>query len=273
VVRALIILNAKQVSASIATMGICFAPTMRSFVIATTDGVLLYSLDNGNHFDPYHLEAHIKPATIKMAIQDKQYLTAIMQSLKLNDETLVRVAIEKVPHAQIAFVVASLPLLYCERALSKLGVLLESNRHLEFLLIWIDRILRTHGLALKNMSSNTLPSVLRLLQRNLMRHLDDLDQVCTGNKYTLRVLNDLHEHWKLNPNAGAAEDEPMMDEEVEDEEDDAAVSDSDDEMIQKMLNGEVTDDDQDSDDTTSRATPALDSNARTFKRDRQTRKN
>lgn len=214
---------------------------MRSFVIATTDGVLLYSLDNGNHFDPYHLEANIKPGTICAAIQKDQYLTAIMQALKLNDATLIRMVFEKVPDSQIQFVVSSLPLIYCERALSKLAVLLESNPHLEFILIWIDRILRFHGLSLKNsLSSNTLPSVLRLLQRNLMRHLDDLDQVCTGNKYTLRLLRDLHEKHQsseIHSNDEDDESESMIDE-MDDSNEDEEVSDSDDELIQKMLQGE-----------------------------------
>lgn len=241
-------------------MGICFAPTMRAFVLATTDGVLLYSLDNGNQFDPYHLEAHIKPSTIKTAVENKQYLTAIMQSLKLNDDQLIRLAFEKVPDCQISFVVAALPLVYSERALSKLAGMLESNRHLEFLLIWIDRILRAHGLALKNAPSNTLPSILRLLQRNLMRHLDDLDQVCTENKYTLRLLVDLHRIRKTQPsstsdgeNNDEDDDDEMMNEEEDDE--DQAVSDSDEEMIQKMLNGELSDADMEEEEEEEEATP------------------
>lgn len=170
-----------------------FAPTMRSFVAASTQGVLAYSLDVISNFDPYQLDSSITPQRIRKSVSKENYLEGIMQSLKLNNLDLVKFALEAVPKAEVDSVVKALPFNFVERCLTKIAVILESTQHLEFYLIWIKSLLTLHGINLKNaLFSTQLSSILRLLQRNIKNHFDNLDKICSSNKYRLRLLIDLN---------------------------------------------------------------------------------
>lgn len=170
-----------------------FAPTMRSFVAASTQGVLTYSLDVITNFDPYQLDSSITPQKIKNSVSKENYLDALMQSLKLNDLDLVKLAFESVPRDEINFIVKALPFNFVERCLTKIAVILENTQHLEFYLVWIKSLLTLHGINLKNsLFSSSLSSILRLLQRNIKNHFDNLDNICSSNKYKLKLLIDLN---------------------------------------------------------------------------------
>ena len=170
-----------------------FAPTMRSFVAASTQGVLIYSLDVITNFDPYQLDSSITPQKIKSSVNKENYLDGLMQSLKLNDLDLIKLALESAPKEEINFIVKALPFNFVERCLTKIAVILENTQHLEFYLIWVKSLLTLHGINLKNNSlhSTHLSSILRLLQRNIKNHFDNLDSICSSNKYKLKLLIDL----------------------------------------------------------------------------------
>lgn len=166
---------------------------MRSFVAASTQGVLTYSLDVITNFDPYQLDSSITPQKIKNSVSKENYLDALMQSLKLNDLDLVKLAFESVPRDEINFIVKALPFNFVERCLTKIAVILENTQHLEFYLVWIKSLLTLHGINLKNsLFSSSLSSILRLLQRNIKNHFDNLDNICSSNKYKLKLLIDLN---------------------------------------------------------------------------------
>lgn len=166
---------------------------MRSFVAASTQGVLTYSLDIITNFDPYQLDSSITPQKIKDSVDKQNYLDGLMQSLKLNDLDLVKLAFESVPKEEINFIVKALPFNFVERCLTKIAVILENTQHLEFYLIWTKSLLTSHGINLKNsLFSTQLLSILRLLQRNIKNHFDNLDNICSSNKYKLKLLIDLN---------------------------------------------------------------------------------
>ncbi|XP_017879748.1 periodic tryptophan protein 2 homolog isoform X2 [Ceratina calcarata] len=53
-----------------------FSPTGQAWAAATTEGLLLYSLDAGLAFDPFQLELGITPATVKTTLNEKEYTKA-----------------------------------------------------------------------------------------------------------------------------------------------------------------------------------------------------
>lgn len=172
---------------------------MRSFVAASTQGVLIYSLDVISNFDPYQLDSSITPQKIKSSVSKGNYLDALMQALKLNNLDLIRLVFESVPKEDINFVAKALTFNFVERCLTKIAVILETTQHLEFYLIWIKSLLTIHGINLKNSSfSSSLASILRLLQRNLKNHFDNLDNICSSNKYKLKLLIDLNSDLNVN---------------------------------------------------------------------------
>jgi periodic tryptophan protein 2 len=195
----------------IATTALQFSPTMRSFVAATTEGILVYSLDVGNTFDPYLLEEGVTEDSVRAALRAQEFGEALMQALKLNEARLVAEAIEGVPKKEIPFVSSSLPLIYVEKTLHHLAVAVESTRHLEYYLIWSQTLLQQHGALLKSnhsSSGSSLMSTLRLLQRNLGQHFQDLGKICDFNKYTLQFCATVGQKM-LDKKRSSDDEEPM----------------------------------------------------------------
>ena len=178
----------RSVNPQIAVFSVEFSPTMRSFVASTTEGVVMYSIDIGNNFDPYQLSEDVTESSVKLAIANEEYSDAIMQSLKLNEKELVREAFESVPANSVSLVSTTFPIPYVEKCLKYLVVFLEDSKHIEFYLNWIHVLLQNHGVMLKDTNHSSLDSILRSLQRNLTKHLDDIGNLCEYNKHMLAYI-------------------------------------------------------------------------------------
>lgn len=182
-------LSSRTVNPLIAVLSLQFSPTMRSFVASSTEGVLVYSLDNANNFDPYQLEENINEDSVRKAVRSLMFSDALMQSLKLNEFELIKEVFESVPLDEISFVSSSLPVAYVEKCIRYIAICLENTKHVEFFLTWAHTLLQQHGVTIKNsMSLNSVNSALRLLQRNLMKHFDDVGKLCDYNKYYLELI-------------------------------------------------------------------------------------
>ncbi|XP_062866597.1 PWP2 small subunit processome component [Trichomycterus rosablanca] len=162
-----------------------FSPTGRSWAAASTEGLLIYSLDASLVFDPYDLDMDVTPASIRHQLRKKEWTSAIMLAFRLNETSLIVEMLEAVPHDQTEVVASSLPDVYVEKLLYFLGSSLEKSRHLEFYLTWVNHLLIIHGQKLKNRSSAILPTVQQLM-KSIQRHHDDLSKLCDWNVYTMR---------------------------------------------------------------------------------------
>lgn len=165
-----------------------FSPTMRSFAAATTEGVLIYSLDVSRHFDPYKLAIDVDPVSVRQALRGNNFGTAIVQSIQLNDKFLFKEVIEKIPLLEMEAIIASLSLDYVKRTLDFVGQILPETKHIEYYLLWIKRTLYKHGVALKSLSSNEITPIVRTLHQNCHRHYRDMKRNCDYCKYSLEYL-------------------------------------------------------------------------------------
>lgn len=180
----------RSVNPIIMVMSVSFSPTMRSFIASTTEGVLIYSLDSSNAFDPFQLDASVTEASVRKLIQSNCNLDALMQALKLNVSSLVHEVMQSTPVSEVPFVCASLPVSYAEKCLSELASGLESSRHVEFYLDWCVSLLKAHAVHLKShhSSSGSLMAVLRLLGRSVTRHLEDIGKVADASRGVLSLV-------------------------------------------------------------------------------------
>ena len=71
--------------------------TGRAWAAVSTEGLLIYSLDDVVLFDPFDLTIDLTPSTVNQALINKEYLAAIVYSFRLNDYDLVSRAMETVP--------------------------------------------------------------------------------------------------------------------------------------------------------------------------------
>ncbi|XWS20389.1 hypothetical protein CRYUN_Cryun31cG0096900 [Craigia yunnanensis] len=62
----------------------------RSFSAATTEGVLVYSIDESFIFDPMDLDIDVTPEAIDKALNEDQPSRALILSLRLNGDTLIK---------------------------------------------------------------------------------------------------------------------------------------------------------------------------------------
>ncbi|XP_051982558.1 PWP2 small subunit processome component [Xyrauchen texanus] len=168
-----------------------FSPTGRSWAAASTEGLLIYSLDASLVFDPYDLDMDVTPISIRQQVKKKEWAAAILLSFRLNETSLVREVLEAVPYDQIPVVCSSLPDVYVDKLLDFVASTLERSNHLEFYLTWSQCLLTLHGQKLKNRSGTVLPTVKQLL-KSIQRHHDDLSKLCDWNMYNIRYANALY---------------------------------------------------------------------------------
>ncbi|KAK5089805.1 U3 snoRNP protein [Exophiala xenobiotica] len=160
----------RTVRPEVRVTGIEFAPTGRTFSAASTEGLLIYSLDTAgmDDFDPFDLDVDVTPQNVEDIIQQKrpEYLKALIMSFRLNEKKLIRKVYESIPRTQISLVVRDLPRVYLGRLLHFLAQQLESSPHLEFALTWIGEVVAVHGRYVKERAGQ-FSSELRAIQRSI----------------------------------------------------------------------------------------------------------
>ena len=77
--------------------GLQFAPTGREFAATTTEGLLMFSLDSQQLFDPFELELDVTPMSTRSSLKQHDYGKALFMALKLNQPDLIREVIEQTP--------------------------------------------------------------------------------------------------------------------------------------------------------------------------------
>uniref|UniRef100_A0A4W4GHZ4 Small-subunit processome Utp12 domain-containing protein n=1 Tax=Electrophorus electricus TaxID=8005 RepID=A0A4W4GHZ4_ELEEL len=191
-----------------------FSPTGRSWAAASTEGLLVYSLDTSLVFDPYDLDMDVTPVSVRHQLKKKEWTSAIVLAFRLNETSLIREVLESVPYNQTELVSSSLPDVYVEKLLDFVASSLEKSRHLQFYLTWAQNLLTLHGQKLKSRSDETRvyisPNLFSLPLAS-----------CDWNIYTIRYTAALAKQRGMKRTATDC----LVDEEV----DEAEVMDSEDE--------------------------------------------
>jgi periodic tryptophan protein 2 len=160
--------TSRTIRPEVRVVGVEFAPTGRSFCAASTEGLLIYSLENTGRedFDPFDLDIDVTPQNVKAILKQKEpeYLKALVMAFRLNDKQLIRHVYERIPYESISLIVRDLPTVYLGRLLRSLAEQLDSTPHLEFHLRWATEIIGVHGRYIKDHQaefSSELRGVLR----------------------------------------------------------------------------------------------------------------
>lgn len=194
---------------------VAFSPTGRTWACATSEGLMIYSLNENMLFDPVELDVNITPESICETVQvKKEFGKALLMSLHLNEQRWIQHVVEHIPLESIELVVESAlvggtvsNMQYINRLLEFLALKLESSCHIEYYLHWSLTLLRTHGSTLQRHSRESL-ATFRSLQKSLSVHLQDLSQLCNDNQYTLDFLHRFQK--PQEPEAEAMQDRDMM---------------------------------------------------------------
>ncbi|KAJ9629370.1 U3 snoRNP protein [Taxawa tesnikishii (nom. ined.)] len=177
----------RQTGPEIRVPGVAFAPTGRAFCAASTEGLLVYSLDTTVAFDPFDLDITVTPASTLKTLQQKDYLKALVMAFRLNGPKLVTRVYRAVPPADIALLVKDLPLVYLERLLRHIAQQADGSPALELNLLWLEVLLKTHGKVLKDRQGE-YAEVLRMVQRAVGRIQKEIMAVAEGNEFMVEYL-------------------------------------------------------------------------------------
>jgi periodic tryptophan protein 2 len=143
-----------------------FSPTGRAWSAASTEGLLIYSLDETVTFDPFDLSIDLTPQSVLDVLAEHEYLKALVMAFRLNEKPLIQRVYESIPRGDIRLIERQVPLVYVPLLLRFVGEHLERSPHLEFDLMWVNTLLMTHGRVLKDRSGE-YASVFRVLQKSL----------------------------------------------------------------------------------------------------------
>jgi len=166
-----------------------FSPTGRAWAAASTEGLLIYSLDETIIFDPFDLDIDLTPQSLLDVLAGREYLKALVMAFRLNEKPLILRAYETVPVADIPLLARQLPIIYVPSLLKFVAEHMEQGPHIEFDLLWATAILLAHGRYLRDHSTE-YASVLRALRKSLLDFNQSIARLCDDNTATLTYLID-----------------------------------------------------------------------------------
>lgn len=149
-----------------------FSPDGQQWAAASTEGLLIYSLNKGIVFDPFQMSIEVTPKATRNLIAEKEYAAALIMALKLNESNLTQEIIEQIPHTQIDLVLESMPEIFVRRTVDFIAKML-SSQHIEFYLKWTCSLLTKFGQRNELIDSQVLIN----LHQNLVRKYESLNRV------------------------------------------------------------------------------------------------
>jgi periodic tryptophan protein 2 len=166
---------------------VAFSPQGRAFCAASTEGLLVYTLDRGIQFDPFDLDVDVTPSSTLAKLSKGEYLTALVMSFRLNETPLIQRVFERIPPSDIKLITRQLPDVYLARLMRFIAKRAEEGPHLEFCLRWIEAVFVNKGRVLRERKGEFTAEV-----RGLMRVLGSIERevrrLGEGNGYKLDVL-------------------------------------------------------------------------------------
>ncbi|XP_055678283.1 periodic tryptophan protein 2 homolog [Lutzomyia longipalpis] len=183
-----------------------FSPTGLTWAAACTEGLMVYSLDKGLVFDPYHLSQEVTPRAARDLMGKQEFSSALIMALKLNETALIHQVIESVPLRDVKLIVRSLPEEFGARLGEIVAQLLMGTPHVQFYLQWACEVITWFG-----PKETVLPHhTLLALHQSLSRKYETLSKVCDFNRYTMRVLKSVANVRAAQEEVPDAEDAEMQ---------------------------------------------------------------
>ena len=166
-------LSKRKTGLEVRTKCVRFSPTGTQWAAASTEGLLIYSLDEQMTFSPYELSEDITSATVKDALREQLFSKALVMSLHLNEPSTIAGVLQRVPSLSIPLVARSLPTVYVKRTLDTLAEVFTASPHLQYNLQWLLAVLNAHGAFLAANSAKNM-SAFRRLHDTMTRQYKDM---------------------------------------------------------------------------------------------------
>lgn len=177
----------RRTKPEIRVTSIQFSPTAASFAAASTEGILIFSVDEEVIFDPFDLDMDTTPESVNESLKEKEYLTALVMAFRLNEIYLIHKVYEAIPIKDIPIIASDLPIVYVEKLLTFIGDISMTSPHIEHNLIWIKALVSNHGKFI-NTHKHIFAKSLRAVQRFIARIAKEVVKTSKENEYTYLFL-------------------------------------------------------------------------------------
>lgn len=185
-------LSARKLRPEVRVTGVQFGPTGSTFAAASTEGLLIYSLESITTFDPFDLDMDITPDNIVKTINSSDYLKALVMAFRLNSNPIMHRVFEAIPVQDIDFILTALPQVYLSHMLKLLTRMAKTTPHLEFVLIWAKSVFAKFGEVLLSTKKGEYAVELRELLTAVKKIQRDIMRVAEENKYMVDYLLEAH---------------------------------------------------------------------------------
>ncbi|KAG5933155.1 hypothetical protein E4U53_001075 [Claviceps sorghi] len=180
--------SARKKLPAVRVSGLAFSPAGTAFCAASTEGLLIYSLDTTIQFDPFDLNMEITPAsTLNVLESERDFIKALVMAFRLNEAGLIKRVFQAIPAPDIALTVAHLPTVYVSRLLRFVAAQTEDSPHIEFCLLWIKALVDKHG-AWLTANRSKVDVELRVVSRAVAKMRNEIRRLADENVYMVDYL-------------------------------------------------------------------------------------
>mmetsp|Transcript_10852 Transcript_10852/g.20093 ORF Transcript_10852/g.20093 Transcript_10852/m.20093 type:complete len:945 (+) Transcript_10852:77-2911(+) len=163
-----------------------FSPTGQEWAAATTEGLMIYSLNSDLLFDPFEISEDTTPEKVR-EIARKGRQGALLQALHLGEGDLIVEIYRSIKPSAVQLVARSIPAIYLKRMFEIVAAQMSDSPEIAHHLNWALALLSAHNDRLRGSSAQFL-SAFRTLQKAIARHSKDMSKLCNENMYTLSFL-------------------------------------------------------------------------------------
>ena len=164
-----------------------FSNTNRSFAVGTTEGIYIYSLDKSLSFNKLSISIEVTLKDALDAFENNNYIKGIIYSIYLKKIDLLDKYFNSIPISQVQLIVDKIPFSLVSPLLDYLCIKLEKDIHLQYVMIWINLLLKKNCRQLKN---NKNKAVFMNLHRALMKMFKGIVNIVEDNIYTIKYLTE-----------------------------------------------------------------------------------
>ncbi|RCI07452.1 hypothetical protein L249_4526 [Ophiocordyceps polyrhachis-furcata BCC 54312] len=180
--------SARKQMPEVRVTGVDFSPSGTAFCAASTEGLIIYSLDAMPQFDPLDLDMEVTPAsTLAVLTTERDHVKALVMAFRLNEQALIQHVFQAVPTGDISLVVSALPDVYVPRLLRFVAQQTEQSPHLEFCLHWTKALVDSHGPWLAA-NRGKVDLELRAAARAIGQARDEVRRLADENAYMVDYL-------------------------------------------------------------------------------------
>ena len=164
-----------------------FSNTNRSFAVGTTEGIYIYSLDKSLSFNKLSISIEVTLKDALDAFENNNYIKGIIYSIYLKKIDLLDKYFNSIPISQVQLIVDKIPFSLVSPLLDYLCIKLEKDIHLQYVMIWINLLLKKNCRQLKNSKNK---AVFMNLHRALMKMFKGIVNIVEDNIYTIKYLTE-----------------------------------------------------------------------------------